>query len=499
MSHRRRDRADGLPGKWGVSSMVEPHEVAVPARSFGLLEGVIGAEAVAAARARAAALRERLAGRTVWNINSTATGGGVAEMLPSLIGYARDLGVETRWLVIEGVAPFFGLTKRLHHALHGAAGDGSPLGDAERAVYEQVAEENAAGVLARVGPRDIVILHDPQTAGLAPHLARAGIPSIWRCHIGSDAANEEVERGWAFLAPYLEPVDAFVFTRQAYVPALAAGREVMLIPPSLDPLTAKNEDLDAETVRAVLAYTGMIAGGSGTGQSGGGPVRFTGQDGSPRRVERRAEVVRSGPPPLADAPLAVQVSRWDPLKDPLGVMHGFAAIAAGTPARLVLAGPDTSGVADDPEAAHVLEETIAVWRGLPEAVRDRIHLISLPTDDVEENAVMVNALQRHAAVIVQKSLQEGFGLTVTEAMWKGRPVLASAVGGIQDQIEDGRDGALLADPSDLAAYGERLRELLAQPERAEALGRQARETVRERFLSVRHLGQYAELIERLEG
>ena len=474
--------------------MVEPHEVAVPARSFGLLEGVIGVEAVAAARDRAASLRDRLAGRTVWNINSTATGGGVAEMLPSLIGYARDLGVETRWLVIEGIAPFFGLTKRLHHALHGAAGDGSPLGDAERSVYEQVAEENAAGVLAHVGPRDIVILHDPQTAGLAPHLARAGVPSIWRCHIGSDAANEEVERGWAFLAPYLEPVDAFVFTRQAYVPELAAGREVMLIPPSLDPLTAKNEDLDAETVRAVLAHTGMIA-----GESGDGPVSFTGQDGSPRRVERRAEVVRSGPPPPADVPLAVQVSRWDPLKDPMGVMHGFAAIATDTPAQLVLAGPDTSGVADDLEAAHVLEETIAVWRELPEAVRDRIHLVSLPTDDVEENAVMVNALQRHAAVVVQKSLQEGFGLTVTEALWKGRPVLASAVGGIQDQIEDGHDGALLADPSDLAAYGARLRELLAQPERAEALGRRARETVRERFLSVRHLGQYADLIERLEG
>ena len=474
--------------------MVEPHEVAVPARSFGLLEGVIGAEAVAAARDRAASLRARLAGRTVWNINSTATGGGVAEMLPSLIGYARDLGVETRWLVIEGIAPFFGLTKRLHHALHGAAGDGSPLGDAERAVYEQVAEENAAGVLAHVGPRDIVILHDPQTAGLAPHLARAGIPSIWRCHIGSDAVNEEVERGWAFLAPYLEPVDAFVFTRQAYVPALASGREVMLIPPSLDPLTAKNEDLDAETVRAVLAHTGMIA-----GEPGDGPVSFTGQDGSPRRVERRAEVLRSGPPPPADVPLAVQVSRWDPLKDPLGVMHGFAAIAADTTAQFVLAGPDTSGVADDPEAAHVLEETIAVWRELPEAVRDRIHLVSLPTDDVEENAVMVNALQRHAAVVVQKSLQEGFGLTVTEALWKGRPVLASAVGGIQDQIEDGHDGVLLADPSDLAAYGASLRELLAQPERAEALGRQARETVRERFLSVRHLGQYAELIERLDG
>ncbi len=147
----------------------------------------------------------------------------------------------------------------------------------------------------------------------------------------------------------------------------------------------------------------------------------------------------------------------------------------------------------------MLAETVAAWRALPEMIRNRIHIVSLPTADVEENAVIVNALQRHASVVVQKSLQEGFGLTVTEAMWKARPVLASAVGGIQDQIEDGRHGLLLEDQTDLEAFSHKLRQLLENPEWAQELGRNAKERVRERFLSVRHLGQYADMLQRLDA
>ena len=475
--------------------MPEPFEVPIEPLPFDRLESAVGAAEVAHAHDRAAEMRERLGGRAVWNVNSTATGGGVAEMLPSLLGYAQGLGIDARWLVIEGVAPFFELTKRLHHLLHGSAGDGGPLGDAERPVYEQVASANAGPLLDRIRPRDVVILHDPQTAGLAPRLAEAGVTVIWRCHIGNDRPNAEVERGWAFLAPYLRHADAFVFTRREYVPPLAGGRPTSLIPPSLDPFTPKNEDLDEATVRAVLVHTGMVA-----GQSGDAPVEFTGADGSRRRVERRAEVVRSGGAPDPATPLVVQVSRWDPLKDPIGVMRGFAALVDGAAPRnaeLVLAGPETSGVADDPEAAGVLQQTIAAWRELPEAARDRIHLVSLPTADVEENAVMVNALQRHAAVIVQKSMQEGFGLTVTEGLWKGRPMLASAVGGIQDQIVDGEHGLLVDDPADLDAFGVKLRTLLEDEALAERLGRAGKERVRERFLVIRHLGQYADLLRRL--
>jgi trehalose synthase len=183
-------------------------------------------------------------------------------------------------------------------------------------------------------------------------------------------------------------------------------------------------------------------------------------------------------------------------------MRGFVELLegrSGDDVELVLAGPSTEGVADDPEGASVLEEVIATWRELPESLRERIHLASLPTDDVAENAAIVNALQRHASVIVQKSLHEGFGLTVTEAMWKGRPVVASAVGGIQDQIEDGVSGVLLEDPEDSSAFARDLAGVLDDPQRARRLGEAGRERVREHFLGVRHLLKYARLIERLDG
>ena len=212
--------------------------------------------------------------------------------------------------------------------------------------------------------------------------------------------------------------------------------------------------------------------------------------------------MRWGQAPRWDTPLVVQVSRWDPLKDPIGVMRGFAALvdgAAPAGAGLVLAGPETNGVADDPEAARVLDQIIAAWRELPEPVRNRVHIASLPSADVEENAAIVNALQRHARVVVQKSLQEGFGLTVSEAMWKSRAVIASAVGGIRDQIVDGEHGLLLDDPTDLAAFGAQLRRLLEDRALADRLGASAKERVRERFLVARHLGQYADLLQRLDA
>jgi trehalose synthase len=226
------------------------------------------------------------------------------------------------------------------------------------------------------------------------------------------------------------------------------------------------------------------------------------EDGSPGRVDRQADVVRHGPAPGWETPLIVQVSRWDPLKDPIGVLRGFAEFVDGevpSRAQLVLAGPDVGAVSDDPEGAATFAEVVAAWHALGEGARARIHLVSLPMVDVEENAAIVNALQRHAAVVVQKSLREGFGLTVTEAMWKGRPVVASQIGGIQDQIVDGEHGLLLPNPTDLEAFGALVRHLLAEPSLARRLGEQARERVRERYLGVRHLIQYAELLLTLDA
>ena len=182
----------------------------------------------------------------------------------------------------------------------------------------------------------------------------------------------------------------------------------------------------------------------------------------------------------------------------MGVMLGFERMIERVPderAELVLAGPNVHSVSDDPEAPAVFEQVLARWYELPEAVRERVHLVNLPTDDIDENAAIVNALQRHAAVVLQKSLREGFGLTVTEAMWKGRPVMASAVGGIVDQIEDGVSGCLLNDPQDLDEFASVLERLLADPELRGRIGTAARERVRERFLGIRHLLDYADLIE----
>ncbi len=439
------------------------------------------------------AARRRMSGRVFWNVNSTAVGGGVAEMLRPLIAYSRGAGVDARWLVIDGNPDFFRVTKRLHHALHGSTGDGTPLDDEARRIYDDALRENAVELCARVQPGDVVLLHDPQTAGLACSLTRSGASVIWRCHIGHDTPGEEVDRGWRFLEPYLECARRFVFSRSAYVPEFCDHGKSTVIQPSIDAFSPKNVDLDESTIQAILVHTGLVE-----GPTPDGPPVFPSYDGTPRRVERQADVVRLGRPPSWDTPLVVQISRWDPLKDMIGVMHGFASLVNGSApagAALVLAGPNVHAVADDPEGADVFEAVVQAWRELPHAVRSHIHLVSLPTDDIEENAAIVNALQRHATVVVQKSLHEGFGLTVTEAMWKSRPVLASAVGGIQDQIENEVNGLLLKDPEDLASFSGMLRRLLEDPDWAAKLGRAARERVREQFLGIRHLIDYARLLE----
>lgn len=222
---------------------------------------------------------------------------------------------------------------------------------------------------------------------------------------------------------------------------------------------------------------------------------YTRTDGGPGRVERAADIQQDERLPAA-VPLVLQVSRWDRFKDMSGVLRGFAShIPESSEAHLVLAGPAV--VPDDPEGQDVLNEVRDLWAGLAAPARRRVHLLTLPMDDVQENAAMVNALQRQAVVVVQKSLEEGFGLTVAEAMWKERAVLASRRGGIQDQIVDRESGWLLDDPRDLDAFGLSLRELLAAPDVRERMGRAARERVKREFLAPRHLERWGELLQQL--
>jgi trehalose synthase len=224
---------------------------------------------------------------------------------------------------------------------------------------------------------------------------------------------------------------------------------------------------------------------------------FTRDDGTVGRVDRRAEVHRVGPAPSWETPLVVQVSRWDAMKDPLGVLRGFVEnVEPDAPdnAELVLAGPEVGTVADDPESQALFADVERTWRALPDSLRKTVHLVLLPMQDVEENAAIVNALQRHAVVIVQKSLYEGFGLTVTEAMWKRRPVVASAVGGIQDQIRHGVDGLLVQDPTDVTEFGQAVMGLLSNEPLMRRLADAGYERVKTNYLAVTALLRWAGLV-----
>src|SRR5512132_2604480 len=468
----RRSNPTRLPAGRAEAMAVREHlrlqEVDVQALDAARLEPLIGPERIARYEGIAEATESAMRGRTVVNVNSTAAGGGVAEMLQTLLAYGRGAGLDIRWLVIQGDAGFFEITKRVHNGLYGSPGDGGALGDAERS-------------------------HDPQPAGLAAAMASAGAKVVWRCHVGADKPNEWTERSWSFLRPYLEGVDAFVFSRRAFAPSWAAESKTHVIPPSIAPFSAKNEPISQRNVRLILGYTGLIAG------DGEVPaVPFTRRDGSPGRINRRVDVLQTGPPPPADAPLVVQVSRWDRMKDMPGVMSGFAEhVDHSLGAHLLLAGPAVTGVADDPEAAAVLEECIELWRALPHAARSRVHLACTPMADPDEAAAIVNTLQRHAAVVVQKSIAEGFGLTVAEAMWKSRPIVASAVGGIVDQVVSGAHGLLVADPFDLASFGKAVETLLRDRTEAGRLGTNARARAGAEFLGDRHLEQYGRLLAQL--
>jgi trehalose synthase len=430
---------------------------------------------------------DELRGRVIWNVNSTAKGGGVVELLRPLLGYARGAGVDARWSVIRGDPAFFELTKRIHNHLHGFPGDDGPLGAPAHATYERTLAAAGSALRSLVRREDVVILHDPQTAGLVGPARESGASVIWRCHVGQDHANGRAHEAWEFLREYVQDADAFVFSRDAYVWEGLPPERVAVIQPSIDAFTPKNQELTPGQAEDILARSGILP-------DGHGPATFTRLDGTPGRVDHRATMVQLRPPAPHDR-LVTQVSRWDRLKDPVGVLHAFADhISRRTDAHLLLAGPETTAVADDPEGAETYAAVRSTWHGLPDPVRARVHLASLPMEDTEENAAIVNAIQRHSDVVVQKSLAEGFGLTVAEAMWKSRPVVASRLGGIQDQIEDGVSGLLIDRPDDLAEFGARVVDLLTDPERACRIGNAAHRRVRDHFLGAYELERYFALL-----
>ncbi|HEX7058485.1 MAG TPA: glycosyltransferase [Solirubrobacterales bacterium] len=466
--------------------MARPEFVEIPPLPLDRYKPLLG-DAYAPFEAIAVRARSTFSGRAIWHVNSTHRGGGVAEMLHSLLPYVRGAGVDTRWVVLRDGSDFFTVTKRLHNNLHGDPGDGGDLGKEEREIYESTLAQSARHLTRLIQPNDVVYLHDPQTAGLVPAVRSNGVNVVWRCHIGVDHPNDLARRAWDFLRPYVVQADAYVFSRPQYLWDGLDRERAWMVPPSVDPFSPKNQDIEATTVEAILGEIGL-----GPHVPTVAPT-FVRADGSPGRVERRAEILQEGPLP-AGARLVAQVSRWDRLKDPMGLLDCFANHLADADAHLVLAGPAAAAISDDPEGAAVLEAVSAAWRRLPEEPRSSAHLVVLPMEDLEENGMMVNAIQRRADVLVQKSIAEGFGMTVAEGMWKARPMVGSRVGGIQDQIVDGESGVLVDDAGDLEGFAVAIRGLLDDPERAERLGKAARKRIKEGFLGIHRLSQYVELV-----
>lgn len=369
-------------------------------------------------------LADRLSGKVIQNINSTFTGGGVAEILARLVPLLNQLGVDARWNIIQGNDAFFDVTKRFHNAFHGKAEE---IRDEDFALFLEISQKNIEELKLN---GDIFFIHDPQPVALINNREKLGGKWIWRCHIDSSKPNKRV---WEFVRSFVINYDAVVFSAPNFAQKLPVRQ--FMISPSIDPLSDKNKELSPEAIDTVL-----------------------------RKYELDTK-----------KPMIVQISRFDYLKDPIGVIEAFEIVRKNIDCQLVLAGGTAD---DDPESGKVLAEVKERAATNPD-----IHILLIPPNsDIE-----INALQRSATIIMQKSLREGFGLTISEALWKGKPVIATAVGGIPLQVKNKLTG-LLCHSVEGAAYD--LKNLLSNPEYAQWLGKNGREHVKQNFLITRHLKEY---------
>jgi trehalose synthase len=386
-------------------------------------EQFIGRESMERIREKAGKLK----GLRVANFNSTYYGGGVAEMISSLTLLMNSLGLRTEWRVIQGRPDFFSITKKMHNALQGGEID---LSSIKKEIFEQVIYENSVRNFIE---HDFVIVHDPQPLPLIEHYEKK-CPWVWRCHLDLSRPNAEM---WRYLRRWIDQYDAVIVSSPEYKQETKPPQRVFM--PAIDPFTIKNRRLSEQEVNERLAHYEIST----------------------------------------DLPLVAQISRFDPWKDPEGVVQAFKLARKQVDARLVLLG---NFATDDPEGEEIFNSLCAC--------RDEQILILTSGDDT----ALVNALQTRAAVVLQKSLREGFGLTVSEAMWKGTPVIGGNVGGIRYQIEDGVNGFLVSSVEEAAG---RIVELINDQKLRNEMARRARETVRGKFLLTRYLEQYLDLFSAL--
>lgn len=384
---------------------------------------LVGSETVERVKEKARPLRDV----HVAHVNSTYYGGGVAELLGSLTLLMNSLGIKTGWRVIQGSPDFFSVTKKMHNALQGGEIN---LSERKKRIYEEVVYEN---VIRNHLDHDRVIIHDPQPLPMIEHYQKKG-PWIWRCHLDLTNSNQEL---WGYLAPFVERYDAVILSLEEYGKELDTPQVFFM--PAINPFSIKNKELDQEEVQERLDYYEIPT----------------------------------------DLPLVAQISRFDPWKDPEGVIRAFKLARQEVDATLVLLGNIAT---DDPEGEEM-------YQSLLDYQEERIIILA------REDTALVNALQSRAAVILQKSIREGFGLTVTEAMWKGTPVIGGNVGGIRHQIRDGENGFLASSVEEAA---QRIVQLIQDRDLGVQMGKNARETVRRRFLMIRLLEQYLDLLNSFE-
>ena len=385
---------------------------------------IVGEEVIADIHRAAQPLSEK----SVLHVNATYYGGGVAEMLHTILPLMNSMGLDADWSLLYGHPDLFQMTKKLHNGLQG---EGVDISQAELATYLSVNE-----AFARYTPimHDAVIIHDPQPLP-SIHFRRKSQPWIWRCHIDPSVPSDHV---WDLLKPYISEYDAMVVSAEAFrKPDLPV--KTYIIPPAIDPFSTINRDMSSDEVNVKLAEYGIPQ----------------------------------------DKPLLVQVSRFDKWKDPVGVLDVFERVRKEIDCRLVMLG---NMAGDDPEGPVIYRQVAARAEQMPD-----VHLIT------ETDPALVNALQRSAAVVLQLSLKEGFGLTVSEALWKGTPVIATRVGGIPLQIEDGKMG-YLTEPKDYQTMSERVLRILGDPDLGATLGAAGREHVRKRFLMTRLLLDWLKLL-----
>ncbi|MEU0936406.1 glycosyltransferase [Embleya sp. NPDC005971] len=454
-------------------------EVELPATPMSRLEHLIGAARLAEVRGALREAREHLDGREVWHVSDNPTRGGVAELLRTTLPHLRGEGIDTRWATIEGSRAFRALTKALYYRMCGVAAHthrDPPDPEAGRSLYERMTGAAAQRLLGVVGRRSVVVLHDHQTAGLIPYLREAGCTVLWQCHVGTPLDPEPAGPAWHFLRRYLSAAHGFLASYDGALPAGLPDVPVHILSPSINPLSPKNVPLHpTEEASRLLARLEVFP---ESGHRPADPAAGSGFADPPQHLPRQLGHTAEPLPP--GAPLVTQVSRWDRVKDIPGVIEAFTDhVDPDFGAHLLLAGPRAAG---DAQAEQVLAEC----RAARERRRDRsarVHLVEIPTDHPTEHALTINAIQRCSTVVLQKSLAEGFGLTVSEAAWKGRPVIASPVGGIRQQIRHGRSGLLLAHPRDLPGLGAGIDRLLADPAYARELGDNGRRHVRGHFLT----------------